>query len=72
MQDMHQELEGPAELALRPFLLRRLPERVVIALRCRRGNEDKVPHLQGQDPPSKEMVTMMLTHRRATKENVGR
>ena len=48
---MPRGLKGPAELALRPFVLRRLPGRVAVTLRGRRGNEDEVPHLQGQDPP---------------------
>ncbi|EJK75513.1 hypothetical protein THAOC_02761 [Thalassiosira oceanica] len=43
--------QGPAELALRPLVLRRLPRRMAVALRGRGGNEEKVPHLQGQDPP---------------------
>ncbi|EJK70266.1 hypothetical protein THAOC_08388 [Thalassiosira oceanica] len=51
MRHLSRGLEGPAGLALRPFVLRRLPGRVAVAIRSRGGNEEEVPHLQGQDPP---------------------
>ena len=48
---MPRGLEGSAELALRSFVLRRLPEWMAVALRCRRRNEEEMSHLQGQYPP---------------------
>ena len=51
VRDMPRGLEGTAELALRPFVLRRLPGRMAVALRSQEGDEDEVSHLQGQDPP---------------------
>ncbi|EJK62332.1 hypothetical protein THAOC_17061 [Thalassiosira oceanica] len=43
--------KGPARLALRPLVLRRLPEPMAVALRSLGGNEEEMPHLPGHDPP---------------------
>ena len=51
MRDMPRGVEGPAAIALRPFLLRWLPERMAVSIRGQGGNEDEMSHLQGQDPP---------------------
>ncbi|EJK54949.1 hypothetical protein THAOC_25376, partial [Thalassiosira oceanica] len=51
MWDMPRGIERPAESALRPLVLRRLPGRMAVALRRRGRDEEEVPHLPGQDPP---------------------
>ncbi|EJK47263.1 hypothetical protein THAOC_34033 [Thalassiosira oceanica] len=63
--------EGPAELALRPLVLRRLPRRMAVALRREGGNEEEVSHLQGQDPPV-EGNGVLATFKPCPKEKIGR
>ncbi|EJK66949.1 hypothetical protein THAOC_12077 [Thalassiosira oceanica] len=51
VRDMPRGAEGSTQLALRPLVLRRLPERMAVALRRQGGNEEEMSHLPGQDPP---------------------
>ncbi|EJK70414.1 hypothetical protein THAOC_08230 [Thalassiosira oceanica] len=65
---MPQEADGPAdELALRPLVLRRLPERMAVAVRSRGGNEEEMRRkcyiCRARIPPLKEMVSSLLSCR---------